>query len=116
MKFYALILQNFLLSLVDHKYETLSLLVTFTSLLCIFLFLIRCISNKSYSLKISSIFIFEQSYHFLSIWTKLHLKDVLQLLASNQNQISMAAITTVADVLSKLLVVGITDSGQFLAP
>nr|KAG5704724.1 hypothetical protein BaRGS_005180 [Batillaria attramentaria] len=33
----------------------------------------------------------------------------LPLLATNQNQISMSAITTVADVLSKLLVVGVTD-------
>ena len=35
-----------------------------------------------------------------------------QLLATSQNQISVAAITTVADVLGKLLVVGITDSGE----
>ncbi|KAK7093536.1 serine/threonine-protein kinase mTOR-like isoform X2 [Littorina saxatilis] len=38
------------------------------------------------------------------------LTPLLTLLATNQNQISVAAITTVADVLGKLLVVGITDS------
>ncbi|PVD35573.1 hypothetical protein C0Q70_02536 [Pomacea canaliculata] len=38
------------------------------------------------------------------------LTPLLNLLATSQNQISLAAITTVADVLSKLLVVGITDS------
>ena len=35
-----------------------------------------------------------------------------QLLATNQSQISVAAITTVADVLGKLLVVGTTDPGN----
>ncbi|KAL8588022.1 hypothetical protein ACOMHN_026139 [Nucella lapillus] len=38
------------------------------------------------------------------------LTPLLYLLASNQNQISMAAITTVGDVLGKLLVVGTTDA------
>jgi hypothetical protein len=37
---------------------------------------------------------------------------LFQLLATSHNQISVAAITTVADVLGKLLVVGITDTGE----
>ncbi|XP_060595349.1 serine/threonine-protein kinase mTOR-like [Ruditapes philippinarum] len=37
------------------------------------------------------------------------LSPLLNLLASNQGQISMAAMNTVAEVLNKLLVVGITD-------
>ena len=43
-----------------------------------------------------------------------HIYDMtllLQMLATSHNQISVAAITTVADVLEKLLVVGITDTG-----
>lgn len=35
-----------------------------------------------------------------------------QLLANSQGQISIAAMNTVAEVLHKLLVVGITDTGQ----
>ncbi|XP_050412148.1 serine/threonine-protein kinase mTOR [Patella vulgata] len=38
------------------------------------------------------------------------LTPLLKLLSTNQEQVSMAAMTTVADVLNKLLVVGITDS------
>ncbi|XP_076451616.1 serine/threonine-protein kinase mTOR-like isoform X2 [Babylonia areolata] len=38
------------------------------------------------------------------------LTPLLNLLATNQNQISVAAISTVGDVLGKLLVVGTTDS------
>lgn len=36
----------------------------------------------------------------------------LALLASHHGHVSMTAMNTVADVLNKLLVVGITDSGQ----
>ena len=37
-----------------------------------------------------------------------------QLLANQHTQISMSAMNTVADVLNKLLLVGITDSGAVL--
>ena len=37
-----------------------------------------------------------------------------QLLSTNQGSMSMAAMNTVAEVLNKLLVVGITDTGIFL--
>lgn len=40
---------------------------------------------------------------------------MFQLLASNQGQVSMAAMNTVAEVLNKLLVVGITDVGMYKA-
>lgn len=36
-----------------------------------------------------------------------------QLLANSQGQISIAAMNTVAEVLHKLLVVGITDTGEW---
>ena len=39
---------------------------------------------------------------------------IFQLLSSNQGQISMAAMNTVAEVLNKLLVVGITDTGMWM--
>ena len=38
----------------------------------------------------------------------------LQLLASHHGQASMTAMNTVADVLNKLLIVGITDTGKQL--
>ena len=38
---------------------------------------------------------------------------LLQLLADQEGHVSMTAMNTVADVLNKLLVVGITDSGEF---
>ena len=36
------------------------------------------------------------------------------MLSSNQGHISMAAMNTVAEVLNKLLVVGITDTGMIV--
>lgn len=38
---------------------------------------------------------------------------LFQLLANSQGQISIAAMNTVAEVLHKLLVVGITDTGEW---
>ena len=43
-----------------------------------------------------------------------HIYVILQLLASNQGHVSMAAMNTVAEVLHKLLVVGITDTGEIM--
>ena len=39
---------------------------------------------------------------------------IFQLLATNQGHLSMAAMNTVAEVLNKLLVVGITDTGRLV--
>lgn len=43
----------------------------------------------------------------------MHFDCLFQLLANSQGQISIAAMNTVAEVLHKLLVVGITDTGEW---
>lgn len=42
----------------------------------------------------------------------MHFDCLFQLLANSQGQISIVAMNTVAEVLHKLLVVGITDTGE----